>query len=85
MRIQGAFVSEAEIKAVVAHCKAQGEAEFIPDVVAAPTASREVDEEIGDDLDILLQAVEAGRIDAVRLDIDARGASCAWGSRRRVA
>jgi S-DNA-T family DNA segregation ATPase FtsK/SpoIIIE len=58
MRIQGAFVSEAEIKAVVAHCKAQGEAEFIPDVVAAPSASREVDEEIGDDLDVLLQAVE---------------------------
>ncbi len=58
MRIQGAFVSEAEIKAVVAHCKAQGEAEFIPDVVAAPSASRDVDEEIGDDLDILLQAVE---------------------------
>jgi DNA segregation ATPase FtsK/SpoIIIE, S-DNA-T family len=58
MRIQGAFVSEAEIKAVVAHCKAQGEAEFIPDVVAAPVASREVDEEIGDDLDLLLQAVE---------------------------
>ncbi len=58
MRIQGAFVSEAEIRAVVAHCKAQGEAEFIPDVVAAPSASREVDEEIGDDLDVLLQAVE---------------------------
>jgi len=58
MRIQGAFVSEAEIKAVVAHCKSQGEAEFIPDVVAAPTASREVDEEIGDDLDLLLQAIE---------------------------
>ena len=58
MRIQGAFVSESEIKAVVAHCKAQGEAEFIPDVVAAPTASREVDEEIGDDMDLLLQAVE---------------------------
>jgi S-DNA-T family DNA segregation ATPase FtsK/SpoIIIE len=58
MRIQGAFVSEAEIRAVVAHCKSQGEAEFIPDVVAAPSVSREVDEEIGDDLDLLLQAVE---------------------------
>ncbi len=58
MRIQGAFVSEAEIKAVVAHCKAQGEAVFIPDVVAPVSASREVDAEIGDDLDILLQAVE---------------------------
>jgi S-DNA-T family DNA segregation ATPase FtsK/SpoIIIE len=58
MRIQGAFVSEVEIRAVVNHCKAQGEAEFIPDVVAAPSSHREVDEEIGDDLDILLQAVE---------------------------
>ncbi len=58
MRIQGAFVSEAEIKAVVSHCKAQGEAEFIPDVVAPAAASREVDAEIGDDLDILIQAVE---------------------------
>ena len=58
MRIQGAFVSEAEIKAVVAHCKAQGEARYIPEVVAHVAASREVDEEIGDDLDVLLQAVE---------------------------
>ena len=58
MRIQGAFVSEAEIKAVVAHCKAQGEARYLPEVVASVAASRQVDEEIGDDLDILLQAVE---------------------------
>jgi S-DNA-T family DNA segregation ATPase FtsK/SpoIIIE len=58
MRIQGAFVSEAEIHAVVAHAQAQGQADFIAEVIAAPTASREVDEEIGDDLDILLQAVE---------------------------
>ena len=58
MRIQGAFVSEAEIKAVVAHCKAQGEARYVPEVIAHVAATREVDEEIGDDLDILLQAVE---------------------------
>jgi S-DNA-T family DNA segregation ATPase FtsK/SpoIIIE len=58
MRIQGAFVSEAEIHAVVAHAQAQGQADFIAEVIAAPVASREVDEEIGDDLDILLQAVE---------------------------
>jgi len=58
MRIQGAFVSEAEIHAVVAHAQAQGQADFIADVIATPVASREVDEEIGDDLDILLQAVE---------------------------
>jgi S-DNA-T family DNA segregation ATPase FtsK/SpoIIIE len=58
MRIQGAFVSEAEIRAVVAHCAAQGEAVYLDEVVAAPSMSREVDEEIGDDLDLLLQAVE---------------------------
>ncbi len=58
MRIQGAFVSEAEIKAVVAHCKEQSQTQYLDEVVAAPTTSREVDEEIGDDLDILLQAVE---------------------------
>ena len=58
MRIQGAFVSEAEIKAVVAHCKAQGEARYVAEVVAHVSVTREVDEEIGDDLDILLQAVE---------------------------
>ncbi len=58
MRIQGAFVSESEIKSVVAHCTAQAQAEFIPDVVAAPTSNREVDSDIGDDLDVLLAAVE---------------------------
>jgi S-DNA-T family DNA segregation ATPase FtsK/SpoIIIE len=58
MRIQGAFVSEAEIHAVVAHCKTQHEAQYIEEVVAAPTSNREIDEEVGDDLDLLLQAVE---------------------------
>ena len=58
MRIQGAFVSEAEIRAVVEHCKAQAETEYLPEVVAAPSSTREIDEEIGDDLDVLLQAVE---------------------------
>jgi S-DNA-T family DNA segregation ATPase FtsK/SpoIIIE len=58
MRIQGAFVSEQEIRAVVAHCKAQGEAEYVPEVMVHAAATHEVDSEIGDDLDILLQAVE---------------------------
>ncbi len=58
MRIQGAFVSEAEIRTVVAHCKAQGEASYLPEVTQAAITAREVDGDIGDDLDILLQAVE---------------------------
>ncbi len=58
VRIQGAYVSESEIAAVVEHCKQQGETDYLEEVTAAPTSSREIDEEIGDDLDLLLQAVE---------------------------
>ncbi len=58
MRIQGAFVTEAEIHAVVAHCKAQSQTTYVDEVIAAPASTGRVDEEIGDDLDLLLQAVE---------------------------
>lgn len=58
IRIQGAFVSEAEIRAVVAHCKSQAEAQYRDDVVSVRTARSEVSEDIGDDLDLLLQAIE---------------------------
>jgi S-DNA-T family DNA segregation ATPase FtsK/SpoIIIE len=58
MRIQGAFVSEQEIRAVVAHCRAQGETDYVPEVTSHVVATREVESEIGDDLDVLLQAVE---------------------------
>lgn len=58
IRIQGAFVAEKEIRAVVERCKEQGETEYLPDVTVTPANTREIDEEIGDDLDILCQAVE---------------------------
>lgn len=58
LRIQGAFVSENEIRAVVAHAKTQMETQFIDEVTAAPTSNKEIDADIGDDLDVLLQAVE---------------------------
>ncbi|HEY8533183.1 MAG TPA: DNA translocase FtsK 4TM domain-containing protein [Micromonospora sp.] len=59
IRIQGAWVSEAEINAVVAFCKEQREPEFRPDVLTpAKNAKKKVDDDIGDDLDLLLQAVE---------------------------
>ncbi|MEV4464581.1 DNA translocase FtsK 4TM domain-containing protein [Micromonospora echinofusca] len=59
IRIQGAWVTEREIADVVKFCKDQREPEFRPDVLAAPDAGKKkIDEEIGDDLDLLVQAVE---------------------------
>jgi len=58
LRIQGAFVSENEIRAVVAHAKTQMETQFIDEVTAAPSSNKEIDADIGDDLDVLIQAVE---------------------------
>ncbi len=58
MRLQNAFVSEKEIRDIVAHCKKQAEPEYREDVAAAPERSREIDAEIGDDLELLVQAAE---------------------------
>ena len=58
LRLQSAFVSEKEIREIVEHCKRQLEPEYRDDVVAPESKPREVDAEIGDDLDLLVQAVE---------------------------
>jgi S-DNA-T family DNA segregation ATPase FtsK/SpoIIIE len=59
MRIQGALVTDAEVAAVVAHCKEQRQPAFRDDVTGpAPKSEKEVDEEIGDDLEVLCSAVE---------------------------
>ncbi|MFI6574941.1 DNA translocase FtsK [Nocardiopsis sp. NPDC050513] len=58
IRLQNAWVSEKEIRAIVEHCKKQSEPDYREDVAAGETKRKEIDEEIGDDLDLLLQAVE---------------------------
>jgi S-DNA-T family DNA segregation ATPase FtsK/SpoIIIE len=58
MRLQNAFVSEKEIREIVAHCKKQAEPDYREDVQVTPEKSRDIDTEIGDDLELLVQAAE---------------------------
>ncbi|MDX2970704.1 FtsK/SpoIIIE family DNA translocase [Kribbella solani] len=58
MRIQGAWVTENEIRGVVEHCKEQLQPTYREDVTAAPGPSKDLDDEIGDDLDLVVQAAE---------------------------
>ncbi|MEU8681993.1 DNA translocase FtsK [Streptomyces sp. NPDC048611] len=58
VRMQGAFVTEAEVAAVVQHCKDQMAPVFREDVTVGTAKKKEIDEDIGDDLDLLCQAAE---------------------------
>jgi S-DNA-T family DNA segregation ATPase FtsK/SpoIIIE len=58
VRIQGAWVTEPEVHGVVRHCKEQLQPTYREDVLPVAGVAREVDEEIGDDLDLLCQAIE---------------------------
>jgi S-DNA-T family DNA segregation ATPase FtsK/SpoIIIE len=58
IRLQNAFVSEKEIRDIVEHCKQQARPEYRNDVQAVPERPREVDAEIGDDLELLVAAAE---------------------------
>jgi S-DNA-T family DNA segregation ATPase FtsK/SpoIIIE len=60
VRLQGAFITDAEIHAVVTASKDQAEPEYTEGVTTAkPTGERaDLDPDIGDDMDVFLQAVE---------------------------
>jgi S-DNA-T family DNA segregation ATPase FtsK/SpoIIIE len=58
VRVQGAWVTEAEIHQVVKHCRTQLDPVYREDVTAPQQNKRELDDDIGDDLDLVVQAIE---------------------------
>ncbi|GAB3787815.1 DNA translocase FtsK [Nocardioides ungokensis] len=58
VRVQGSWVTEAEIAQVVKHCKSQLEPSYRDDVTAPAATKRELDDDIGDDMELVIQAVE---------------------------
>ncbi|MEL4505705.1 DNA translocase FtsK 4TM domain-containing protein [Luteococcus sp. H138] len=56
VRVQGSWVTEAEIREVVAHVTEQLKPQYREDVTAAAGASNKVAEDIGDDLELVLDA-----------------------------
>ncbi|MBP2181963.1 FtsK/SpoIIIE family DNA translocase [Amycolatopsis magusensis] len=59
VRVQGAFVGDDEISAIVNFAKEQAQPDYQDGVTAAKAGeAKEIDPDIGDDLDVLLQAAE---------------------------
>ena len=58
VRVQGSWVTEAEIAQVVNACKAQLEPSYREDVTAPAASKRELDDDIGNDMELVVQAIE---------------------------
>lgn len=58
MRIQGAYISEREIESVVTHVKSQLQPVYREDILKPVVSARSADDEIGDDKELLIQAIE---------------------------
>ncbi|HEV8276109.1 MAG TPA: DNA translocase FtsK 4TM domain-containing protein [Streptosporangiaceae bacterium] len=58
LRVQSAFVSEKEIREIVGHCTKQAQPIYREDVGVPEGYQREIDADIGDDLELLVQAAE---------------------------
>ncbi|SDQ83936.1 DNA segregation ATPase FtsK/SpoIIIE, S-DNA-T family [Tsukamurella pulmonis] len=57
-RMQGAFITDEEISSVVEFVRTQAEPEYANGVTETKVEKKDVDPDIGDDLDVFLQAVE---------------------------
>jgi S-DNA-T family DNA segregation ATPase FtsK/SpoIIIE len=58
IRLQNAYVTEKEIREIVNHCKKQAEPDYREEVTVGEGPKREIDADIGGDLEDLLQAAE---------------------------
>lgn len=58
VRVQGSWVTEGEIHAVVKHVKEQLSPTYREDVTAPAASKRDLDDDIGGDLELVIQAVE---------------------------
>jgi S-DNA-T family DNA segregation ATPase FtsK/SpoIIIE len=56
--LQNALVTEKEIREVVSHCTQQAQSTYREDTAAPKGKQQEIDADIGDDLELLMQAAE---------------------------
>jgi DNA segregation ATPase FtsK/SpoIIIE, S-DNA-T family len=57
-RVQGAFVTEHEIEAIVGYCRGQGDPDFVDGLTIEHPAASSAEAELGSDDDLLEQAME---------------------------